>query len=240
MKTTPIGTRGVLFTILDPFPVNVYLVQGRQHLFLCDTAFGSDSMNPVKQYIAEHSEGKPLVVINSHFHWDHVWGNCAFDGATFVAHEKCRAAMREYGSGALEEFAQFKRGEVRPVYPTLTFSDRISFPDDGFEIFHTPGHTADSTSCLDTVDGVLFAGDNIESPLPYLIGEDLNEYASTLGRYLDLKPGRFLSGHDENPDEGLIRQNLQYVMDFQQGNTARYGEDPFRRIHEENLRIRAK
>lgn len=235
MTITPIGTRGVMFTVPDPFPVNVYLVNGKNRWFLCDTAFGSGSMEAVKEYMAGHGADKPLVVVNSHFHWDHVWGNCAFDGATLIAHEKCLTAMKENGPGALEEFAEAKRGDVRPVYPTITFSDRLTFPDDGVEIFHAPGHTPDSVSCLDTVDNVLFAGDNIEAPLPYLFSDDLEAYAATLRRYLDLKPGRFVSGHDANPDEELVRQNLTYVIDFQKGDTRRYEVEPFRRIHEQNL-----
>lgn len=240
MKITPIGTRGVMFTVQDPFPVNVYLINGRDRWFLCDTAFGSGPMEAVKEYMSGHGAGKPLVVLNSHFHWDHVWGNCAFDGATIIAHEKCRAIMQERGEAELERFAEAKRGEVRLVYPTVTFSDKISFPDDGIEIFHTPGHTPDSVSCLDTVDNVLLAGDNIEAPLPCLLGDgldDLDAYAATLRRYLDLRPGRFVSGHDSEPDEELVRQNLTYVMDFQKGDTRRYEEEPFRRIHEENLAI---
>lgn len=237
MKITPIGTRGVMFAALDPFPVNVYLINGKNRWFLCDTAFGSGSMEAVKEYMAGHGADKPLVVVNSHFHWDHVWGNCAFDGATIIAHDKCRATMQECGAAELERFAEFKRGEVRLVCPTVTFSDRLSFPDDGVEIFHTPGHTPDSISCFDTVDNVLFAGDNIEVPLPYLSGDDLEAYAATLRRYLDLKPGRFVSGHDADPDEELVRQNLAYVIDFQKGDTRRYEEEPFRRIHEQNLAI---
>ncbi len=38
-------------------------------------------------------------VINTHFHWDHAWGNQAFPEATIIAHEDCPALMdrdREY------------------------------------------------------------------------------------------------------------------------------------------------
>ena len=81
--------------------------------------------------------------------------------------------------------------------------------------FHTPGHTLDSSSCLDERDRVLFVGDNVESPIPYLNNVNFDQYIRTLKSYLELDWKYIIAGHDpllETPD--LIKQNIDYLRKF--------------------------
>lgn len=238
MKATPIGTRGVQFSVSDPYPVFVYLIRGVYHWFLCDTAFGPDAMTEIRKYIAGQDDSLPLVIFNTHADYDHIWGNCAFEGALVVAHEKCRARMEAHGARELERFAKDRRGDVRLIYPALTFSERLRFPDDGVELRHTPGHTDDSSSCFDTVDRVLVAGDNIETPIPYLVADGgVDPFIRTLEEYRELKPARIISGHDSEPKMQLIEENLEYMRAFRDGTVARYEKEPFNAIHLRNVEL---
>lgn len=48
-------------------------------------------------------------LINTHYHWDHSWGNMAFPEAKTVAHERCVEPMRRAGSRMESTIESFKR-----------------------------------------------------------------------------------------------------------------------------------
>lgn len=74
MKIRKIKDRGVLFTHSNPgWDLNVYLIMGRKCNYIIDTGLGSLSIDPIKDYIK--NDNKKTIVINTHYHWDHVWGN---------------------------------------------------------------------------------------------------------------------------------------------------------------------
>jgi len=217
VKEQKVGMRGVLFTFEAPFKTNVFLIAGDSHVFVCDTFLGSEPMKVVKRYLDENGLGsKPLAVFNSHADYDHYWGNGSFKSSIILGHELCRRRIEAEGKGLLTELQSQKQGEVELIPPNLTFTDRVFFADEGLEFYYTPGHTADSASCFDHVDNVLFVGDNVESPLPYVNEPDCTDYVATLEEYLKRGTRIFLSGHDEMMlDDTLIRRNLEYVKSFQ-------------------------
>jgi uncharacterized membrane protein len=73
-----------------------------------------------------------------------------------------------------------RRGEIRLRLPNLTFANRLTFADDQVEFFHAPGHTICSTICHDLVDNVLFVGDLVEVPIPYVLYHDVEQFIDTL------------------------------------------------------------
>ena len=60
-------------------PLNVYVINGTNHVFICDTHLGPDIMKEVVSYLEEQGmTSKSIIVINSHYDPDHVFGNCFF------------------------------------------------------------------------------------------------------------------------------------------------------------------
>jgi len=238
MQITSIGQRGALFIFndLDGMETTVYTVNGRKNIFLTDTFLGPDSMAPVKEYMTASFGNKPIVIFNTHYHWDHVWGNCAFAGANIYSHRLCRRAMLEKGRRELEEYSGYKKGAVNMALPNITFNDRLMFEDEGVEFFYSPGHTIDSSSLFDHEDGVLVVGDNIEAPLPYLMWSDLEGYCRTLEGYKALHPKYVISGHCPKVSLKLLDDNLQYLRDLISGNVKKYEQGDFRNIHLQNMK----
>lgn len=212
-----IGTRSILFTFEAPFKTNVFLIKGKSCIFICDTFLGSEPMKTVERYLDENGLGsKPLVVFISHADYDHYWGNGCFRSSIILGHELCRQRIEKEGKQLLEELQSQKQGEVELVPPNLVFTDKIFFAEEQVEFYYSPGHTVDSASCFDHFDKVLFVGDNVESPLPYVNEPDCTAYVTTLEEYLKRDAKIFLSGHDEIiTDDALIRRNLEYVKSFQ-------------------------
>jgi cyclase len=216
MDMQRVGKRGILVSYDDPFYTNVYIILGDESVFVLDTFLGKDSMSIVQSQIA--SEGctdLPVVIFNSHADYDHFWGNGAFKHATIVGHELCRERILNEGVSSLAEHASHKKGEVRLLPPDQTFHDKLEFQNERIQFIHTPGHTLDSSSCYDEVDKVLFVGDNVESPIPYLNHANFEQYIRTLERYLEFNWNLVISGHDpplKTPD--LIRRNIDYLDHF--------------------------
>lgn len=238
--TQPVGTRG-LFISFDEMvtpegdpTTNIFIIETDQRVFICDTYLGPAALEPVlARYV---NRDKPLVILNSHYHWDHVWGNCVFDRQPIIAHELCRSRIAQRSPEELKKFAHFIMGEVTITLPNLTFTTSLRFPDDGITIFHSPGHTEDSISVWDEVDLTLFAADNVEAPIPSCIeSQDLATFANTIAGYLELDPANIVPGHGRLLTHFDLETNLQYIRDLITGETVKYESGAFRYNHLGNL-----
>jgi cyclase len=239
MNVKRIGTRGIVFTFfeLNGYPTNVFVINGSTHFFVCDTFLGPDSMAEMKAHLMTQYTEKPFVIFNSHYHWDHIWGNCAFPDSVILSHHYCRETIAEEGESELEHYKEYTQGNVEICLPTVTFNERILFPQEDVEFFYSPGHTRDSASCLDHVDNTLFVGDNIEAPIPYLFYSGLGEYVRTLELYQQLRVSRLVPGHGEPCDYSLLHENLEYISAFIEKTTEKYEEGLYAPIHRMNVKV---
>lgn len=236
MEIKKVGNRGVLFTFHDlGIPTNVYIIHGEHHVFIIDTYLGPETMKPINQYIEDFFGYKPIIAVNTHSHWDHVWGNSLYASSLIIGHEKCKKYMQQEGLGDLEKYVKYRRGEVILTYPNVTFTGKIHFEEDNVIIYHTPGHTDDGISVWDIEDKVLFAGDNLERPIPYLMSKDLNQYVKTLEEYLKVDADIVLGGHTHCEDKALIEDNLDYVKKVLSGETIEMESKAFEEYHKANM-----
>lgn len=198
MKTAKIGSRSVVFTFdLTHWDLNLHLILGRHRNYLIDTGLGSGSIDPILAHLA--GDEKPVVVINTHHHWDHMWGNHCFGDSLIIAHSQCGPLAAEHWDEMLQQNSGAVRGAVKMLLPNLVFDDQLYFADDNIRLFHTPGHTTDGISVFDEQDRVLNAGDNIgdtmEEILPHLnTAQDV--FLGTIQRYKALGAGAVVSGHN--------------------------------------------
>jgi len=216
-EVRPVGSRGKLITFEDH--ISVYLIQTEREWFLCDTHLGPLSMEAVKAYMSQHSTTQQaMILFNSHSDWDHIWGNCAFENAWIIGHELCRKRMQQIGSFELAKLTEYHQGTIDLVLPNLTFSERLSFEEAELEFIHTPGHTVDSAVCFDKKDRVLFVGDLVEEPIPYLDFSDLEVYIKTL-EFIKSFPAKVkISAHSGIVDHALIQRNIDYIKAILQGS----------------------
>jgi glyoxylase-like metal-dependent hydrolase (beta-lactamase superfamily II) len=239
MRVDPIGERGQIVSFPELGCTNLYLIYGPRHTFLCDTYLGPDPMEEIKALLATQGRTQPVIVFNSHKDWDHVWGNCAFPNTTILATEQCAANLRSQFGAELTEFGVWAKGDIVPAFPTLLFTGQLFFPEDEVLFFSSPGHTNGSASCFDLQDSVLFLGDNVEYPLPYLYSRDLISYIETLTAYLRRNPRAIITGHGERETMtlDLVRANLTYIKAVAAGedpSTISWNESS-REIHRQNI-----
>ncbi|TCL54955.1 glyoxylase-like metal-dependent hydrolase (beta-lactamase superfamily II) [Hydrogenispora ethanolica] len=199
MNIQRIKRRGVVFTYKNPSTcdLNLYLIRGEKYNYIIDTGLGSLTAEPIKEYIK--NDNKPMVVINTHYHWDHIWGNGSFQNCFMIAHQLCRELIRSHWDEMLEQNNHRCCGQVAMNLPNLVFEQGLYFPEDKIRLFHAPGHTADSISVLDKTEKVLIVADNVGENMAEIIpgldcGKDV--YRNTVEKYAAMDFDTCISGHN--------------------------------------------
>jgi len=177
-----------------------YLIVGTKQALLFDTGMGIAN---IKSVVARLTS-RPIVVLNSHTHNDHVGDNWRFQfvygmDTAFTrtrAKGSREAAQAEIASG--EICGELPKGFNAGAYATKPW--RISlFVHNGFkinlggrtmEIIGVPGHTPDSIALIDRENGLLFTGDTYY-PAPIWLFRpetDLDAYVASVKRLAALAP----------------------------------------------------
>lgn len=193
-----------VFAIYEPKQaeeVISYLIVGTKQALLFDTGMGIANIRKVVAQLTS----RPVVVLNSHTHNDHVGGNSLFpfvfgmDTAFTRTNAKGSRvdAQEELGPGML--CGDLPKGFDTKTYATKPWHISI-FVRDGFkinlgrehtlEIIATPGHTPDAIALLDRENGLLFTGDTYyPGPIWLFRPEtDLNAYVASVKKLAALEP----------------------------------------------------
>lgn len=217
MKLEKIGSRGILFNFEEgdaafDFPTSVYLINSDRRLFLCDTHLGPKSMDAVRKYISDNNwDHKDIYIFNTHVDADHIWGNCAFEHATVIASAEAAERLQERGIYDYERLTRFHNGKVELRFPDITFDGRLAFVEDGIEFAYTPGHTVDSSICIDKKDSVVFAGDLLEYPMPAVNHHDVEGFLRSLKLIEDYKAETIISSHSGIISKELLQDSISYI-----------------------------
>ena len=197
MKVQKINNRSIMFTsIEDGWDLNIHLIVAENNNYLIDTGLGTGSIAPVLDHI---NIDIPIVVINTHYHWDHIWGNSIFADCTIISHSLCRQIIETKWDEMLEKNRRYVCGKAEKCLPNLVFEKELYFPEDGIRLIYTPGHTIDSISVLDEKDGVINLGDNIGDTIDEIVPNlncDKQVYAKSLGKLKDYGFDKIVSGHN--------------------------------------------
>jgi glyoxylase-like metal-dependent hydrolase (beta-lactamase superfamily II) len=161
-----------VFAIYEPHQSEetiAYLIVGHKQALLFDTGMGIANMRKVVAQLTS----RPVVVLNSHTHDDHVGGNWQFEFIYGMDTDFTRANAKGSRAAAQEEIAPGqicgalpkgfdpKTYETKPWHVSLFVHDgfKINLGARTVEIIATPGHTPDSIALIDRENGLLFTGD---------------------------------------------------------------------------------
>lgn len=218
MKVCRTSERTVVFQEeIEGYPTASVLIVLEDRNLVVDTLASPGQMRPVFNWLQQEGRDRLATwVINTHHHWDHVWGNQAFAGCPILAHALCRQRMDREGRETLRRFQAEKEGygEVRLTLPNLVFSERMTLHTGGctVELRHFPSHSDDEILIYLPEEETLLAGDALEVPFPMLEWEGGSEpYLKGLTELRTLSVRTVIPSHGPVSGPELIERNYRYV-----------------------------
>lgn len=165
-----------------------------------------------------HLPGEVVAVVNTHGHWDHVFGNARFAPAPIWAHVRCADFMATTGEAARARLIEEYPGEAdafREVVltpPTDAFEDAASLDLGGRRLelrYLGRGHTDNDIVAIVPDASVLIAGDLLENaPAPGFGDSFPIAWADTGMALLDLVEGTVVPGHGDPFDREFAARQV--------------------------------
>ncbi len=193
-----------VWAIYEPFQwqeVISYLVIGRDSALLIDTGNGLGDIEAVVDRLTD----KPVQVLNTHSHFDHVGGNYQFERilspSTEFSISNSKGSNNEQVRKEASEAALCKglpngvseeNHRIKPysIASRIEDGDVIELGGRTLQLIFIPGHTDDSIALLDKEAGFLWTGDSFyEGPIWLFFPEtDLVAYRKSIARLVALVP----------------------------------------------------
>lgn len=165
--------------------VNAFLLEGKDKAALIDTGCGIGNLREAVKELTE----KPIVILMTHGHFDHLGGIGQFEDNVGYMHSKEEDMLEEMQSRLnckdLNEMRAFYVKTRAPIrYPEVDVEEILKLipketkmcqhhwekVEDGqmidlgerqIIVYHTPGHTEGSVCYLDETTRILFSGDTV-------------------------------------------------------------------------------
>ncbi len=200
---------------------NILIVRTENRIYVCDTYLTPSIIEAVFRNLGLTGLHLPVVVINSHSHWDHIGGNGYFAGSDIYASKRCIEKFTDEYQYNCDEIAHMSSGRPELVPPNIGIDGDFYFTDDRVRIFVSPGHSDDSVCVFFENGNLLFCGDNAEYPIPTYctITDGGAAYRDTLKKYIDINAEYYIPGHGRIMGIEDVKNNLTYVGDLVAGNT---------------------
>lgn len=140
--------------------LNVGLSAGADGILLVD-AQDEPAVGRLQSEIAKRSDKPVRIVVNTHWHGDHVGANALYrgQGAVIIAQENTRTRLM---SAQASPIGRTQPAFAASFWPTLTFADALAlhFNGDDIDVIHVPnGHTDGDAIVRFRNANVLFAAD---------------------------------------------------------------------------------
>ncbi len=217
---------------VDPFlESNVWHVAGRDRDLVVDAANG---IGPLRPHIDRLRGDRPVVVVATHGHFDHIGGLHEFPDRRSHAADAAmpipaplRLLRSDFPEWLIEDFTYYEcpvpsevaltavpeEGFDVAAWSTAASSpttlvgegDVIDLGDRAFEVLHTPGHTPGSICLWDGERAACFSGDAVYVDAP-LGWTDRDAFAESLERLRALPAGIVHSGHGRSFDGDELRE----------------------------------
>ena len=156
-----------------PYPflrVNIGVVIGADGVLLVDTRESEEAARELSGDLGRLTTKPVRWVVNTHWHWDHMFGNAVFSGAAIWGHRSCRRMLlgspEPHFKDARRWMPRERRDEierVRVVPPRHTFEAVTSIDLGGRRVeatYHGRGHT--DADVVVRCGKVTFMGDLVE------------------------------------------------------------------------------
>ncbi len=202
---------------------NAGFVVGPNFVTLVDTASTERRTRALLRTVGDTAPGLPVrVVVNTHHHGDHSFGNSLVPDALVLGQARARADMAGFGEPpVLTSWNQIAWGEVHCRVPEVTFETGVTVwhGEQPCEVRHVgrTAHTHGDVIVWLPGPGVLFAGDLLfNGGTPFVLGGSIAGLIEVLDRFvLPLQPDRIVPGHGPVCGTEVVERTTEYLVFLQ-------------------------
>jgi hydroxyacylglutathione hydrolase len=205
-----------VWRIVENNTVNIYLVEGKDTALIIDTGYGTGDL---KAYVKTLTK-LPLIIVNTRGHGDHVGGDSQFSKIYIHPRdfEMINSKFKKgYGTEGIANTDSMTLVSVEEGY-IFDLGERK------LEVIEVPGHTHGSICLLDSVNKILFAGDNTNA-IVWLFLKDcypLEVYLRSLQKvhkHID-EFDIIMPGHNTPLDRTFIKEQIACVESILDGTCS--------------------
>jgi glyoxylase-like metal-dependent hydrolase (beta-lactamase superfamily II) len=209
-----------VYRISDNDYSNNYLITGTKKSLLVDTGWG---LSNIKKFAEKYTD-KPIEMVNTHGHPDHIGGNSDFD-EFYISKYDVDIVKRCYRNNnkkwAIENvikkrpenfsLSKWMESKINKIIP-IDNGHKFNLGDRVIEVINIPGHSKGCIALLDNVSRCIFCGDSIFNGVWLHLDE-----SETIGVYKEslqkIKEKEFdfdyiLPGHGEKYLKKSLLKNL--------------------------------
>jgi len=198
---------------------NIGVVIGDDGCLVIDTRISHRQAAEIRAHLRELTPLPVALVVNTHGHSDHAFGNRVFRPAPIVGHEGCVRFLRDTGEAQraavmanMSEIAD-EMAEVEIDPPDRTFTDRGSADVSGRKVdlrYLGRGHTDHDIVVSIPAASVVFAGDLLENGATPFFGDGYPmDWPATVEALVELiGDGVVVPGHGDVADRPFAEAQL--------------------------------
>ncbi len=196
-----------------------YLVVGEKQAALIDAMNGYQDLSQTVRAITK----LPVIVLNTHGHSDHVWGDGYF-GAARLNKADWDIGYRSY-KNLLYKYIEIRNRMKDVRFTELREGERFDLGGVTLTAYGLPGHTPGSMCFLDREDRILFTGDSVNRHCWIQLAESLPvaDFAENLEALSAIRSDYdfICHGHAAQMEEAsLYDELLEAVKELRDGRTS--------------------
>ncbi|MFI9722503.1 MBL fold metallo-hydrolase [Streptomyces sp. NPDC052396] len=206
---------------------NAGFVTDGDRTLLIDTAATLPRARALREAVLASGAPAPSLVVNTHHHGDHTYGNCLFaPEAIIIGHHACREQTIAAGRQLHLVWPEVEYGEVDITPPALTYSDTLTLHIGDIEVrlIHPgPAHTLGDSIVWLPEQRVVFTGDLVfNGGTPFVLMGSLEGSLRAVERLRALDARVVVPGHGAVTDPGVYDTVEGYLRFLDQlATTAR-------------------
>lgn len=208
---------------------NIFYIIGEERNILIDTGSG---IKPLKNILLTIDD-KPIDVLLTHGHWDHLGNVHEFERVYVHCHDRSwvknglpipkevikNMMIRDVDERYLQDFSMPKLQHDQPL-------DISNFQHPNFHVYHTPGHSPGSVVIYDSSRQALFSGDVVYEGTIYCHYESTDPQAlyKSLNTIATLEIDTIYSGHYNFVDKGIINDLTDIMGNLEKSGQLKHGQ----------------
>ena len=214
-------------SIYDGWGANQGIITTSEGAAVVDTGFTALSARGLVREVRRRSSAPVRLVVNTHDHSDHVFGNSVFGGVSpvIVGHANCRSRLVEMGRARMGGYRRFDArlksamSGLRICPPQVTYQEAAEFRmgEATLQLIHPKNgaHTSGDTMVFLPEEKVLFAGDVVWVRYhPNLEDADIGGWLRALEAISKMSVDHIVPGHGEVADKSCVAPLARYLRQF--------------------------